>query len=327
MVKLPEHRSKTVSAIYKSYQDKNDDPRREHLGASVIGHYCNRHLWYSFRWANPPDFDGRMLRLFDTGHREEARIAEDLIASGVKLKTFDPETGKQWLFSWLGGHFGGSCDGIGYGFPEAPKSIHVFEAKTFNAKWFKTLKAKGVREAKPEHFAQMQTYMHGAIEKGIKARRAFYMACCKDTDEIYIERVQYKKPEAEALQAKAKTVVFSPEPLEKITEDQSSYLCTWCDHKSICHFEQASDLQRNCRTCLSSTPREDGTWWCDQYETELTLEDQRAGCKAHLFIPKLLPWEAVDASKEKREVIYRRPDGSIVVDGNYELKNEPAPAP
>lgn len=317
MVKLPDRLPKTVQAIYAAYESRAGDPRREHLGASVIGHHCNRHLWYSFRWANPEVFDGRILRLFDTGHREEERVAGDLIAAGVNLQTFDPETGRQWLFSWLGGHFGGSCDGIGDGFPEAPKTLHVFEAKSVNKKWLATLKKKGVKDAQPKHWSQMQMYMHGA-----KLKRAFYVSCCKDNDELYVERIVYDKAAADALLAKAKMVVFSPEPLEKITDDPSSHLCTFCPHRSICQFETVDDLRRNCRTCLSSTPREDGSWWCDEYDTKLTLEDQRAGCKSHLFIPGLIPWEMEDAYPDQRQVIYKRPDGSLAVDGDCELKGK-----
>jgi hypothetical protein len=72
MAKLPESLTTppTVSAIYERYEARSGEWRREHLGGSQIGRECDRALWYGFRWATAPDFDGRLLRLFDTGHRE-----------------------------------------------------------------------------------------------------------------------------------------------------------------------------------------------------------------------------------------------------------------
>jgi len=40
------------------------------LGASVIGHECNKYIWLNWRYAIMPDFPPRVLRLFDRGHRE-----------------------------------------------------------------------------------------------------------------------------------------------------------------------------------------------------------------------------------------------------------------
>lgn len=76
----------TAEAIMAWYEEKPQD-FRDHLGASLIGHSCNRYLWLTFRWAVMPKFEGRMLRLFNTGNREEVRIAEELRGIGVELYT------------------------------------------------------------------------------------------------------------------------------------------------------------------------------------------------------------------------------------------------
>ena len=49
---------------------------------------------------------------------------------------------------------------VALGLLEAPKTWHVVEFKTHSAKSFRELAAKGVAEAKPQHWAQMQVYMH-----------------------------------------------------------------------------------------------------------------------------------------------------------------------
>ncbi len=60
----------------------------------------------------------------------------------------------------------------------------MLEFKTHSAKSFADLAAKGVEASKPQHVAQMQIYMHLT---GIT--RALYVAVCKDTDALHIERV------------------------------------------------------------------------------------------------------------------------------------------
>ena len=60
----------------------------------------------------------------------------------------------------------------------------------------------GVEKSKPEHWAQMQLYMHWS---GME--RAYYLAVNKDTDDLYGERVHYDKEAATRLVAKAQAVV------------------------------------------------------------------------------------------------------------------------
>ena len=64
-----------------TWAQRKNDHRPQLVGGSQIGNECSRALWYQFRWAWSPDFDGkRMLRLFETGDREEDRVLENLKA-------------------------------------------------------------------------------------------------------------------------------------------------------------------------------------------------------------------------------------------------------
>ena len=89
--------SPIVAAIVKWRESTAEDWRRDHLGASVLGNECERALWYGFRWCSPPSHDGRLLRLFDTGKREEARFTMELRGIGCTVYDLDPQTGKQWV--------------------------------------------------------------------------------------------------------------------------------------------------------------------------------------------------------------------------------------
>ena len=106
MPTIPSPTQTTRNQIFKMYEDQADRTRRPHLGASVIGHECDRHLWLHFRWAKQEQMEGRILRLLDTGKRQEQRLIDDLRASGVEV--FAPE--EQQTFAAVGGHFGGRSE-------------------------------------------------------------------------------------------------------------------------------------------------------------------------------------------------------------------------
>lgn len=71
--------------------DTYDDGHRNHLGASLIGHDCNRYLWYVFNWCLAGTFGGRMQRLFQRGHREEAEFIKYLRGIGFEVWDLEPE--------------------------------------------------------------------------------------------------------------------------------------------------------------------------------------------------------------------------------------------
>ncbi len=305
MAPLPPAPTPTLDAIYAAYVADADDGFRDHLGASIIGKECHRALWYDFRWVTRRAFSGRMLRLFDTGKREEERLVRDLRRTGATVLDSDPETGRQWRVAAVGGHFGGSLDAVAIGLLEAPKTWHVVEFKTHGLKSFAALKKDGVEQSKPQHAAQMQVYMHLT---GIT--RSLYVAVCKDSDEIHIERLHADPAEAERLIAKAKRVIEAPRPPAKISDDPAWWQCRLCEHHDQCHGDRVPE--RNCRTCLHSTPVEGG-WICEHWKRPLSSAEQRRGCPLHLFVPDLVPAEPVDAGDDW--VAYRLADGSTWVDG------------
>jgi hypothetical protein len=296
MPELPVKSNPTVEAIYKHYEDNQSDWRRNHLGASLIGRECERNIWYTFRWVSRPKFDGRMLRLFQTGSREEPRLVKNLRDIGVTVWDKDPDSGMQIYYSDMGGHFSGSLDGVGIGFKES-EQYHVLEFKTSNNKGFNVLANKGVEVAKFEHFCQMQMYMHWS---GVD--RAFYFCVNKETDEIYQERVPYRKETALRLTSKAERVIFSAIPTFKIGSEDD-HRCRFCDHKETCHGDLLPQV--NCRTCSYADPLEDGRWKCCKDDHIIEPIEQRRPHPCHIFIPQLVSFlEQVDANPEKGWIMY-----------------------
>lgn len=318
MAALPAPKSQTVEAIYSWWAGKLEHPRA-YLGGSVIGQECERRLWYGFRWCNPPgsEPDGRMRRLFDRGHREEATFVAELRGIGCQVHDVDPSTGQQFRFKAVHGHFGGGIDGVALGVPEAPKTWHLVEFKTHNERSFTALLKEGVAVAKPEHEAQMQVYMHLA-----SLTRALYVAVNKNDDSLHAERVRYDKAAAERLMEKAERVVFSPEPLPGISADPAFWKCKFCPAAPVCHSTALPPP--SCRTCLHATPERDGDgrWSCARHKCDVSTDMQRAAgeqCPDHRFIPALLArWgEAVDASEQEGWVEYRTPDGFVFRNGEW----------
>ncbi len=315
MPEIPAPFSQTVAAIYAVYEAK-PDKERSYLGASTFGTECDRAFWYGFRHANEREaLDGRKRRLFQTGHREEARVVEDLRAAGVEVQELDPSTGKQWAIASVGGHLRGHLDGIVWNVPEAPKAEHVLEIKTHNDKSFKALQKDKVEKSKPGHYAQMQIYMH---HKGVA--RALYVAVNKNDDSIYVERVPYDAVAALRLVARGERVIAAAHAPPKLHEDPTSraaYACEWCPAFGVCHGGQFA--RRNCRTCISATPIVDtsdrGAWHCTHWQKELSFEEQQAGCDSHLYLPDLVPGEQIDADEAARTVTYRLVGGETWVDG------------
>lgn len=316
MAELPPITSLTVERIYQAYENEAQAWDSAGLSPSSMGTECDRALWYEFRWAaEKKPIEGRKLRLFQTGHREESRMVEDLRRAGVTVLDVDPDTGKQWAVRALGGHVRGKADGACVEVPEAPKTWHLLEIKTHNDKSFKALKRDGVLKAKPGHYAQMQEYM-GLLD----LKRALYMAANKNDDEIYTERVEFDPVYFMQLMARAERIITADRPPSKAHEDPESkaaFACGWCPAKEVCHF--GSFARSHCRTCLHATPiiddGEDGRWHCARRQKDLTYNEQKVGCAHHLFIPDLVPGEQIDADEKAQTVTYRLNDGAIWTDG------------
>ena len=288
-MKIPDRENSIENLIDKSHEERAQKPR-PHMGASMLGNVCERWMWLSFRWAVQPTFPGRILRLFRRGHQEEMNIIKDLRDIGINVRAVNAQAAVDF-----GCHVSGSIDAvIDAGVPEAPQKRHIGEFKTHSLKSFNDVEAKGVGKSKPEHFAQMQVYMHGT---GID--RALYVAVCKDNDRIYTERVRYDKEVAEKLVARGKRVALSERMPPPISTDPSWFQCKFCAAHEFCH-ETKLTKHVNCRTCAHSTPKDDSTWHCERYGSTIEIETQHGGkdCPAHTLHPDLVPWAMKDSAHE-----------------------------
>jgi hypothetical protein len=292
---------KVLPHINDAYRD-DEDSFRSHLGASILGQECGRSIWYDWRWATKSKFSGAMLRLFNRGHLEEGRFIALLLTMGCEVYQQD-SNGKQFRISHADGHMGGSGDGVVIGIPEVQPGMPVLgEFKTHNEKSFvklagenwrnhldyrfgfrkiakdTTFDGEGVKEAKPEHYTQMQIYMR---KMGIAL--TLYVAVNKNTDDIYCELVPLNVPYADQMLGRGETLVDAIQPPPRISNTPGYWKCKFCDHLPVCHLDQPPE--RNCRTCAFSSPvrgEPGGQWLCRMREVRIPKDIQLVGCEQYV---------------------------------------------
>lgn len=288
--------------------------RSQRLGMGQANEECDRFLWYLFRWAFKQGFDATALKRFADGHHSEDVMADRLRkVSGITLLTVDPETNDQFTYLDFDGHAKGKCDGKIWGLLQAPVKKHIWEAKATSEKKlaeFRKIKAtlgekETLKKWNPVYYGQAQLYMH--YEGTDRHYLTVSSPGVRDWDSC---RTEYDITFVMKLRARMQRVIFSEEPLTKVSNDPTWFKCKMCPAKGICHEGDMPD--RTCRTCLHSTPIANGQWHCERHGKTLTAEEQNNGCPAHKFLPPMVPGEVTKATDTA--VHYRMADGSEWID-------------
>jgi hypothetical protein len=305
MAPLPKITPSTLKAIQTALENGHDDWESVGVPAGDIGVECDRAIWLAFRRSSrTEEIDWRKRRIFERGNIEEDRLLD-------LLRLIDCEVShQQEKVRDCGGHLRGKIDGQVIGLPEASKTMHVVECKSAKAEIWRKIHKDGVRLGKPEHFATFQFYMHA---RGLD--RVLYMCSNKDTEDLHIERLEYDPMYAMHAVARINRIIEMPEPPGRLCTKRDDFRGKFCRQAEVCWGELLP--RSHCRTCLHSTPLMDGNagWDCARWSKPLSLDEQDAGCGAHLYIPALLPYEQVDVDEENESITYKRPDGTLFVDG------------
>jgi hypothetical protein len=308
MTKFPAPNNLTVAAIYAAYEATAENWDQFGINVGELGNECDRALWYSLRWASVlEEFDGRKLRLFATGNREEDRLTADLERAGVQV------FGAQERIRFVAGHVRGKIDGRALGVIEDPKTEHLAEFKSSNTKNFKIITKGPIRETKPEHFVQCQLGMHA-----LGLTRALYLIVNKDDETLHQELIAYDAEFCTNILARAERIVTAMRPPAKISEKSDYFKCGMCHHQAVCHFNQFPRV--TCRSCIHVTPdlNGDARWSCERWDKPLGFDEQKAACPSHLFDPDFVPGEQLDVNEAEETITYRMPNGSIWKDGSHD---------
>lgn len=265
----------TIADAYR----EDDGGFRSHLGASQIGETCDRALWLKFRWVLLTSFPARVLRMFNRGHLEEARMLAMLRIIGCQVYAADA-SGNQYRISQHGGHFGSALDGAIIGCPDVPAGEPVLlEGKCLNTKRFAKVADVGCAEAEHKHYGQIQAVLASDLVRGWGIRRALYFVVDKNTDEIHCELIDVART-GDAMLDRARWIISSPTPPSRLRNASLGWHeCKYCDVRKVCLERQAPVM--NCRTCRHSAPLPDGSWRCVAFCHPLSKEQQLAGCSEH----------------------------------------------
>lgn len=183
---------------------------------------------------------------------------------------------KQWKISNHENHFGGSLDGKAI----PPFQIErvtgkiLLEFKTHSLDSFKKLVLDGVKKAKPEHWAQMQTYMeHEDLEA------ALYCAVCKNNDERHYQLIYRDREAGAKFIEKARRIIYTSQAPKRVGQHPSWFDCKFCSYQGICHYGEAPAV--NCRSCKFASPIANGQWHCGRHNSTIPVDFIPKGCNGY----------------------------------------------
>lgn len=288
---------------------------RDYLGASALTHGCERMLWLEFRYVVRKEWEGRMLRLFETGRQEEANMVRNLKDAGITVEF----TGEDQMELDFGAFIKSHPDGlITSGVPGAEKTKHNWENKTMNKAQFEKLEKEGCKAAKKEHYDQQQLEMLGSKKYlGYQVDRSLYTVLCKDNSKIYAERIKFDKEYAEKLLEHGKRITLSERIPPKLSEDPNWFACKGCSCWTFCHLSHTCQTV-TCRSCIYGHPTGDSQWICGYFDDSPVPSDvQRKGCRAHVFHEDLVPYRLVKEKCTDTCAAWEMTDGRIVMNGDH----------
>lgn len=307
-----------VTAIDKAVRDQPNEKRRGHMGASSIGSRCKRQVWYAFRWAYNEKHTGRILRLFNRGHEEEARFARWLRMAGCEVQDyaqrlcFDTCAQEYVCIDWdLPIHpdyedvsdnphhialakergegpqqwgftdHGGHFSGSSDGRIRAGKGCTLTLPDGWGLLEEKTHNEKSFKQltGKGVLTAKPTHYVQMQIYMHYMGLTwALYISVNKNDDTLYTEIVHYRPEIAMSYVVDACKLVEARTPPPRLTEDPSWFECKFCAFREICHYEDAP--QKNCRSCVFASTAPKGEWNCGKYSNIIPDGFVPLGCDA-----------------------------------------------
>ncbi len=231
---LPDRLAALVDTALEVERDAT--PSRDYLGASRLGATCERQLQYEYAHA-PVDpckeFSGRLLRIFERGHRTEEMVIRWLRLAGFTLRTEDAE-GQQFGFSVAGGRLRGHVDGVLIGGPEGFSFPALWENKCLGARSWREVEKNRLAVAKPVYAAQIAVYQSYL---GLHEHPALFTAVNADTMAIYAELIPFDAGLAQRMSDRAVKVITATgagDLLPRSFTDATHFECRFCAWAERC---------------------------------------------------------------------------------------------
>ena len=203
--------------------EKEQEGKREYIGASILGIECDRALWYKC-YHFLPDHAPRLKRIFRLGHLIEGDVIKLLEMAGFTIYT-KKKNGEQYGFKR--GPFAGHCDGV---LVEEDKTPWVFDVKTCKNSYFNQYKKKGIKQISREYYIQILTYM-----KYLKCPMGMIIFYNKDTSDMHVEKITADDDLATIYEERALDIYRMTEAPPRKWEDPTFFKCRMCHYRETCH--------------------------------------------------------------------------------------------
>lgn len=224
-----------ASDIMNAIAKQPREPARNYIGASIIGHECERAIYYSYHNAPSIDFAPRTKITFDVGKRLETLILDYLDLAQYTIIRPDGNNKNLFCFDVANGQFQGHLDG----FLVIDGRNYVLEIKTANNARFQIFKNKGIRAFSETYYAQVQAYMGMT-----NTDRAIMVVMNKDNQEIESEWVDFDDAYYAKLRHRANRIVDASEPPPKINSSPLFHVCARCQFRETCFFGARPSLPK-----------------------------------------------------------------------------------
>lgn len=215
---------------------RSAEPPRTYLGASSIGHECDRYLWYLCNGFTRQDPHINAVTAAEGGYKAEPILIERLrMVPGVEVISHQPD-GSQYEFSDFDGRFKGHPDGFICGILEAPKTWHVLEFKEkeekfYNALWklIQTNEKTALYGWNFEYYVQAQIYM-----RKFDLDRHYLVCTTPGARKMISCRTELNVSVADHFIARAKMILEAKTTPERKFKTPDFYKCKWCDFRGEC---------------------------------------------------------------------------------------------
>jgi hypothetical protein len=217
------------------FKKRQAQTHRNYLGASAIGHSCERSI--QFEYAGAPrekDFPALTLRKFDFGHMGEELARAWFHDAGFQLVQKDQRTGRPFRFQQLDGKFAGHPDGVFIGGPVVIAYPALWEHKAVGAKTYRDIEKNGLKKARPGYYAQVAIYQ---AYLGLSENPAVFTVTNLDSGEQLHLLIPFDAEEAQRMTDRAVRIVSSTaaeELLPRPFADKSHFECKWCAFAERC---------------------------------------------------------------------------------------------
>ncbi len=219
------------------YASQAEAKTRGYIGASILGHGCERRIWLDWKESKPPVKTtpieilktGSREEKFDRGRHEEERLIKALQGSGYLV------IDRQGAFSVLDGNFQGHIDGI---ILDQEGNKYILEIKSTQEKYFRALVKNGVQKTFAAYYLQCQMYMHF-----FKIPRALFLAVNKNNGEIYQAVLEVDTAAIEMGLSKINKILSHgndmPAALADANDPPPKIPCQYCDFVSFCYQQNS----------------------------------------------------------------------------------------